>query len=175
MQTGVRVSECSALRVGDLQLGERQGVLAIRAAKGNKARNVPLNSSARAALAEYLAERWNLPLALKAVIAHLPSVPPTTPLWISQKGSALHVRPLTGMVDGLVAHCSARGLVPDDASPHTLRHTFATNYLKDHPNDLVGLAALLGHRSLETTRIYVQPSADELADRVEGTRLNAYA
>jgi integrase/recombinase XerC len=47
--------------------------------------------------------------------------------------------------------------------------------LKDHPSDLVGLAALLGHSSLETTRIYVQPSADELAQRVESTRLNAYS
>jgi site-specific recombinase XerD len=146
----------------------------VRVAKGNKARVVPLNSSARTALADYLAERWNLDSSLKAVITHLPTVSPVTPLWASQKGGALHVRPLTGMFSDLVKRCAARSLVPDDTSPHTLRHTFATNYLKDHPGDLVGLAILLGHSTLETTRIYVQPSADDLAARLEKTRLNAY-
>ena len=74
----------------------------------------------------------------------------------------------------LVDDCARRGLVPANTTPHTLRHTFATHYLKDHPGDIVGLAALLGHSSLETTRIYVQPSAEDLAQRVEQTRLNAY-
>ncbi len=37
------------------------------------------------------------------------------------------------------------------------------------------LAALLGHTSLDTTRIYVQPTAEQLADRVERIDLNAYA
>ena len=64
--------------------------------------------------------------------------------------------------------------MPQEITPHTLRHTFATRYLKDHPGDLVGLAALLGHSSLETTRISVQPTAHDLAQRVEQTRLNAY-
>ena len=53
-------------------------------------------------------------------------------------------------------------------------HTFATNYLLSHPGDIVGLAALLGHTSLETTKIYVQPTHDDRAARVEGSGLNAY-
>jgi site-specific recombinase XerD len=53
----------------------------------------------------------------------------------------------------LVDACAHRELVPADTTPHTLRHTFATNYLKDHPGDPVGLAALLEHSVLETTRI----------------------
>lgn len=174
VQTGLRVGECAALRVGDLQLGERQGQLTVRAGKGNVARVVPLNASARAALAASLADRWGVAPTLKAVVAHWPTVPGDTPLWQSQKGGALHVRPLAGIVEALVARCAARDLVPPAASPHTLRHTFATSYLKDHPGDLVGLAALLGHRTLETTRIYVQPTAEDLAARVESTRLNAY-
>jgi site-specific recombinase XerD len=44
-----------------------------------------------------------------------------------------------------------------------------------HPDDLVSVAALLGHRSLNTTRMYVQPTAEQLAERVEGVDLNAYA
>lgn len=59
-------------------------------------------------------------------------------------------------------------------SAHTLRHTFATHYLKTHPGDLVGLASLLGHSSLNTTRLYVQPTAEELAQKVEDLSLNAY-
>ena len=69
---------------------------------------------------------------------------------------------------------SARGLVPTATSAHTLRHTFARNYLAEHPGDLVGLAALLGHTSLETTRIYSQPTIEQLATRVEQLRQNAY-
>jgi hypothetical protein len=55
LQTGVRIGEAAALRLGDIQFGEKRGVLVVRAGKGNKARNVPLNGSARQALADYLA------------------------------------------------------------------------------------------------------------------------
>ena len=79
------------------------------------------------------------------------------------------------VIDCLVRDCSARGLLPPDASAHTLRHTFATFYLRDNPGDLVGLATLLGHSSLDTTRIYGQPTAEMLAARVERLSLNAYA
>jgi integrase len=65
--------------------------------------------------------------------------------------------------------------VPPDATPHSLRHTFATRYLATHPHDLVGLARLLGHSALEATRVYVQPTDDKLATRVERLDLNAYA
>ena len=78
------------------------------------------------------------------------------------------------MIDGLVRDCEARRLVPATTGAHTLRHTFAARYLAAHPGDLVGLAALLGHSSLNTTRIYVQPTAEQLAERVERVDLNAY-
>lgn len=174
IQTGLRLDECATLRVGDLSLSERQGSVRIRAGKGNKTRSVPLNQSARVALAEYLATTLAVAPTLKAVAAHLPTEDQTAPLWLSQKRGALRVRPLAGMIEALVQQCAARDLVPLKTSAHTLRHTFATNYLKDHPGDLVGLAALLGHSSLDTTRIYTQPSADELAERMERLGLNAY-
>ena len=77
------------------------------------------------------------------------------------------------MIDGLVHDCATRGLVPAAAGAHILRHTFATRYLAAHPDDLVSLATLLGHSSLNTTRIYVQPTAEQLVERVEGLALNA--
>jgi site-specific recombinase XerD len=174
VQTGMRIGECAALRVGDVQLSERQGQVTIRTGKGNKTRIVPLNASARQALAEYLGPLWGVESTVKAVAAAWAKQPASSPLWHSQKGGALSNRAIGEVVEGLVEVCSQRNLVPSDTTPHTLRHTFAANYLKDHPGDLVGLAALLGHSSLETTRIYVQPTIDDLAQRVEQTRLNAY-
>jgi site-specific recombinase XerD len=57
VQTGIRLSECSGLTFGDVTFGERSGLLLIRAGKGNKVRSVPLNASARDALAAYVAPR----------------------------------------------------------------------------------------------------------------------
>ena len=79
------------------------------------------------------------------------------------------------MIDGLVRDCATRGLVPATTGAHTLRHTFATRYLATDLEDLVGVAALLGHSSLNTTRVYVQPIAEQLAERREGSDVNAYA
>ncbi len=65
--------------------------------------------------------------------------------------------------------------MPAVTTPHTLRHTFSTRYLVRHPGDLVGLAWLLGHSSVRTTQIYVQPTEEEMAERVSQIDLNAYA
>jgi site-specific recombinase XerD len=53
-----------------------------------------------------------------------------------------------------------------EMSAHTLRHTFATNYL-ERSKDLVGLSWLLGHRNINSTAVYVQPTMADLAERVE--------
>jgi site-specific recombinase XerD len=64
--------------------------------------------------------------------------------------------------------------VPEETSAHTLRHTFARQYLSQYPGDLVGLATLLGHSSLDTTRLHSQPSEVQLGVRVERLNINAY-
>ena len=53
-------------------------------------------------------------------------------------------------------------------TPQLLRHTFALNYLRQNPGNLVQLANLLGHESLDATAIYEQPSGEELAE--DGTK-----
>jgi len=55
LQTGLRIGECAALDYEDLVIGERRGSLFVRGGKGNKARTVPLNASARAALVAHAA------------------------------------------------------------------------------------------------------------------------
>src|SRR6266567_7258135 len=57
LQTGIRLSECSGLTFSDITFGERSGLLLVRAGKGNKVRSVPLNASAREALAAYVAPK----------------------------------------------------------------------------------------------------------------------
>ncbi len=177
IQTGMRIGECAALTYVDITFGEKSGRAVIRAGKGNKARQVPLNGSVRQALAEYMAPILETKPTLKAVAAawsHTQAGQPRSLLWLSQRG-ILTVNGMERMISELVKACAARKLVPASTTAHTLRHTFATRYLATHPHDYVGLARLLGHSSFETTQIYVQPTEDELAERVERFDLNAYA
>lgn len=176
LQTGMRLDECSHLNVEDIEFGERSGRVTIRHGKGNKARTVPLNASVRQALANYLAPRFGCDPTVKAVAQAWPhprSGAKPISLWRSQKGGMLTTSAMRQMIDIIVRVAAVRGLVPPDTSAHTLRHTFARNYLTEYPGDIVGLAALLGHISLDTTRIYSQPSVEQLTTRVEQLRQNA--
>lgn len=173
VQTGMRIGECAALRWEDISYSEKRGQVRIRAGKGNKARTVPLNESVRQALADYLAPLLEAEPTLKGVAAVWRRTP-RQPVWTSERGEQLSVREMSRMVQDLVRGCAVRGVVPADTTPHSLRHTFATRYLAAHTNDLVGLAHLLGHNSLEATKIYVQPTDEELAARVDRIDLNAY-
>jgi len=177
LQTGIRLSECSGLTFSDITFGERRGLLLVRAGKGNKVRSVPLNASAREALATYVAPRLGIKKpSIKTVAAEWPkpgTSPAFDPLFQSQKGGALTTSAMGQMIDDLVK--AAGELVPAAASAHTLRHTFARSYLVQYPGDVVGLATLLGHSSLDTTRLYSEPSVDQLATRVEQLNLNAYS
>ncbi len=144
LQTGMRLDECSQLTLDDLELGERSGRVTIRQGKGNKARVVPLNASARQALAEYVAPRLNCDPSVNAVaraFPHRSSNGPPDSLWQSQKKGNLPASAMRQMIEVLVRDTSARGLVPAQTSAQTLRHTFARNYLAEHPGDIVGLAS----------------------------------
>lgn len=177
VQTGIRLGECSALTCGDLTIGERSGSVLIRAGKGNKVRQIPLNLSVREALAAYLGARLELePVSLKTLAARWPQAKAARQheaLFRSQKGGALTSSAIGQLIAELVA--AAREGVPAGTSAHHLRHTFARNYLAQYPGDLVGLAMLLGHSSLDTTRLYSEPAVAELAGRLERLALNAYA
>src|SRR5207237_5494095 len=72
LQPGMRLDECSHLNLEDIKFGERSGRVTIRQGKGNKARTVPLNASARQALAEHLAARFGCAPSIKPVAASSP-------------------------------------------------------------------------------------------------------
>jgi integrase/recombinase XerC len=155
LQAGLRVGEVAALQVADLSMSERSGSVRIRHGKGLKARDVPLNASARRALKQYLEER-----RLSGQDAAL---------FVSSRDTAMPVRTIQAVMASLARRARLkRGAV----SAHTLRHTFALGYLRDNPGKLVELAGLLGHDSLDTTAIYTRPSRDDLAAGLERSHLN---
>jgi site-specific recombinase XerD len=175
LQTGLRIGECAALQWGDIGLGERKGTVVVRTGKGNQARRVPLNQSIRQALADYVAPILGRGNSVHEVAVVWAQQPPTAPLWRSERGTRLSVREMSRMIHQLLHACAVRNLLPVDTTPHSLRHTFSTRYLVRHPGDLVGLAWLLGHSSIRTTQVYVQPTEEEMAERVSQIDLNAYA
>jgi integrase/recombinase XerC len=112
--------------------------------KGNKQRNVPLLPIVREALEKYLTA---CPFALKA----------TDPIFVGARGEKLNPA---------VAQRGMRLLrrqlnLPDNVTPHTLRHSFATHLLSSGA-DLRSLQELLGHSSLSTTQLYTQVDAQHL-------------
>jgi integrase/recombinase XerC len=158
LHTGLRAEELCGLRRQDVTVGPRSGVVRVYG-KRNKYREVPLNSTARDALRTYLA-----------------TLPEDTPcLFPSRKGGegaggaagkgATTAAPISPRALGyLVARYAQLARVPD-VSPHDLRHRFGYRMAKAVP--LHRLAQLMGHDSLDTTRIYVASTRQDLQDAVE--------
>jgi site-specific recombinase XerD len=155
LQAGLRVGEVAALQVADLTMNDRSGSVRIRHGKGLKAREVPLNATARRALKQHLEGRQ--------------ASGKDAALFVSSRETAMPVRTIQAVIASLARRARLKRIT---VSAHTLRHTFAIGYLRDNPGKLVELASLLGHESLDTTAIYTRPSRDELAADLERSRLN---
>lgn len=147
--TGIRVGELLALEVGDVHIGKRSGRLVIREGKHGSYREVPLTKDVRRALDTYLD-------------VHPQSNGEGAPLWWGARGPLRHRSSISRLLDKY----ALRAGLPS-VTPHQLRHTFATHYLEANPDDLRGLAALLGHSDLSTVMIYTEPSTADLARRME--------
>ena len=139
---GMRIAEALSLVGADHPLGERLTVTG----KGGKQRIVPVLPIVREGVADY-ARRCPWPLQA------------SEPLFRGAKGGALS----QGMVQKAVAR--ARGVLglPATATPHALRHSFATHLLGAGA-DLRSLQELLGHASLGSTQIYTKVDAATLLD-----------
>ncbi len=150
-------------------------MVTIRVGKGNETRCALLNAYARQALAVYAAPHLGVEPSMSAMVrACLKKRSGTIgkPLWRSQKSGSWIGQDILRAIDCAVRAISARGLLPSAASAHTLRHTSDMFYLQDNPGDLVSPATLLGHSSLDTTRIYGQPTAEMLASRIDRLSLD---
>ncbi len=157
LQAGLRVGEVTALTRADLTLKTRAGTVHVRDGKGHKARDIPLNTTVRRALQDYLATR--------------PEDAAGAPIFRSKRGTSLAVRSVQAVVARLAEQAGIAGI---SVSAQTLRHTFARHYLQQHPGKLRELADLLGHESLDTTAVYTKPSQDDLATDLERSPLNVF-
>lgn len=149
LHTGLRLSEVITLELSDVQASERKGSVLVRRGKGNKERLVPLNSEARKAIEEWLVIR--------------PQVSDTF-IWIAVEAAADDG--ISGRTVQRILRRYAQDAELQELTPHILRHTFAKN-LANKNVGLEKIAALLGHASLNTTRIYVTPDARDLERAVE--------
>jgi integrase/recombinase XerC len=140
--TGLRISEALSLKRGDAPLGETLTVIG----KGRKERSVPVLAAVREAVDAY--------------VKLCPFAPAkSAPLFVSRRGNPMSPRE----AQALMQHLRGRlGLSPS-ATPHALRHSFATHLLRNG-GDLRAVQELLGHASLSTTQKYTE---------VEGARVLA--
>jgi len=140
--SGLRVGELVALNLEGIDFD--QGLVRVLG-KGSKERLVPIGRKALEALQDYLATRTESGSS--------------QPLFLNHRGGRLTPR-------SVQRHLKTRLLkagILKDATPHALRHTFATHLL-DSGADLRAIQELLGHSSLSTTQKYTQVSMQHLAD-----------
>lgn len=139
---GLRVSECSTLDLGDVDLTRRR----VRVlGKGNKARDVPVGDHAADAVEDYLARRAEV------------APPAEVALFVNHRGRRASARDMRTVVENWTrAALSARRV-----SPHTLRHAYATHLLEGGA-DIRAVQELLGHANLATTQRYTHVSRGRL-------------
>lgn len=137
---GLRISEALALRRGDAPFGEWLTVLG----KRNKERAVPVLPVMREAVEAYVAE---IPFPGAA----------DSPLFLSRRGKPMGARDAQALMQRLRG---ALGLA-ERATPHALRHSFASHLLANG-GDLRAVQELLGHASLSTTQTYTEIDTKKL-------------
>src|SRR2546421_374726 len=148
--SGLRISEALGLRRRDVPLPGAGDVLVVTG-KGNKTRMVPVLQNVLALIADYV-----------AVCPH--PVVPEGPIFVGARGGPLKARIIQLTMERLRG---ALGL-PDSATPHALRHSFATHLLS-RGGDLRAIQELLGHASLSTTQIYTGIDSERLLEVYKST------
>jgi integrase/recombinase XerC len=139
---GLRIAEALSLTRADAPSGETMTITG----KGRKQRMVPVLPAVRDAVAGYIEA---CPHALASDAA----------LFVGVRGGPLHPR----IVQGLIQKLRPLLGLPETATPHALRHSFATHLLAGG-GDLRTIQELLGHASLSTTQRYTAVDAKKLLD-----------
>lgn len=141
--SGLRISEALGLKRREVPKAGEGDVLVVTG-KGNKTRMVPVLQNVLALIDEYV-----------AICPH--PLPPAGPIFVGARGGPLSPRIIQLAMERLRG---ALGL-PDSATPHALRHSFATHLLS-RGGDLRAIQELLGHASLSTTQIYTGIDSERL-------------
>ena len=131
---GLRISEALSLRRGDVPLGSTLSIVG----KGRKERSIPV-----------------LPVVQRAIEDYANAIPfsggPGSALFLSQRGKAMSAREAQRLMELLRGRLG----LGERATPHALRHSFATHLLRNG-GDLRAVQELLGHASLSTTQTYTE-------------------
>jgi integrase/recombinase XerC len=141
--SGLRLSEALGLKRGDIRANTEALVVT---GKGNKTRMVPTLPQVTEAINDYIAI---CPFRL----------PPDGPLFVGERGGPLSPR----IVQLAMARLRGALGIADTATPHALRHSFATHLLA-RGGDLRAIQELLGHASLSTTQIYTAVDTERLLE-----------
>jgi integrase/recombinase XerC len=141
--SGLRISEALSLKRNEAP--DNQGAITVTG-KGNKARMVPVLPQVTKLVADYIG------LCPR-------DLPPDGPLFIGARGGPLKAR----IVQLAMARLRGALGLPDSATPHALRHSFATHLLA-RGGDLRAIQELLGHASLSTTQIYTAVDNERLLE-----------
>jgi integrase/recombinase XerC len=139
---GLRISEALSLKRGDAPFGQSLSILG----KGKKERIVPVLAVVQEAIETYAAK---IPF----------DGGPRAPLFLSRRGKAMSAREAQRLMQRLRG---ALGL-GERATPHALRHSFATHLLQNG-GDLRAVQELLGHASLSTTQTYTDVDTKKLME-----------
>jgi integrase len=139
LHAGLRVDECAMVEADSITINDRSGIVIVRNGKGGKQRKVTLN----------------LPLrnALKACF----ELKPTTKTLFGICPRSL--QRITNEIGKRIG-------VPD-LTPHWLRYTFAKRLEKNNV-PMEGIRRLLGHKNIETTKVYLRSSMEDLQSAVDG-------
>jgi integrase/recombinase XerC len=143
--SGLRISEALGLKRREVPLPGAGDVLVVTG-KGNKTRMVPVLQNVLALVQDYV-----------AMCPH--PLPSEGPIFVGARGGPLKARIIQLTMERLRG---ALGL-PDSATPHALRHSFATHLLS-RGGDLRAIQELLGHASLSTTQIYTGIDSERLLE-----------
>ena len=143
--SGLRISEALGLKRDDMPAPGQGDALSV-IGKGNKQRMVPVLPQVTQLVADY--------------VALCPyDLPANGPLFVGARGGPLSPRILQLVMERLRGALS----LPDTATPHALRHSFATHLLA-RGGDLRAIQELLGHASLSTTQIYTAVDTERLLE-----------
>jgi integrase/recombinase XerC len=144
--TGTRVSECSGIKLKDIDFD--LSVLLVHG-KGNKERYVPFGHYAAVAMREYM-EQSRTPLMSKYKKSH-------EFLFVNHHGDPITATGIEYVLNQVIKKSS----LTSDIHPHMLRHSFATHLLNNGA-DMRTVQELLGHASLSSTQIYAHVTKEHL-------------
>lgn len=153
--SGLRISECQSLCWNQIQ--EKEHLVRV-IGKGNKERIVPITEALLVRIDEFKQKQTEA--------GHLPS--PTGFVFLSDDNRPFGLRTLRNDIHNLLREIGWEG----KASPHVLRHSFATHLLENGA-EIMSVKEMLGHESISTTQVYTHVSAERLREAFKKTHPRA--